>query len=406
MIRARIGPEGRRMSADLTEAQQMRRELVAEKHAQARRLMREHGIDCWLTFCREGSDLLLPFVMGGEYLVGTAALMLFPDGPSVAVVADYDVDQVEGAFDTVIPYSLDWKEPFRTTLTERNPATIGINYAENDSGIDGLTHGLYRLLVETLKPIGFEARLVSSEPVAGAVRALKTPAEIERMRRACAVTQQIFDELTAMLKPGLTEAQIAEIVAERLQTYNLKPAWEASFCPTVTSSRSRRGHAAPGTTPLQPGDALALDFGVVYEGYCSDMQRSWYFAKPGETSPPPEMLTAFNAVRDGIALAAELLKPGVRGYEVDAPVRNLVADRGYAFTHALGHQLGRLVHDGGMLLGPQNVRYGESSGGIVEAGMVFTLEPVISWVGLEDDVVVTDTGCDFLFLPQTEIYVV
>lgn len=394
------------MTAEMTEATRLRLALVAEKHAQAKQLLREHGLDCWLTFSREGSDLLLPFVMGGEYLVGTAALMLFPNGPSVAIVADYDVDQVEGAFDTVIPYSLDWKEPFRQALSERNPSRIGINYAETDFGIDGLTHGMYRLLVQTLEPLGFADRLVSSEPVSGAVRALKTPGEVERMRRACAVTQQIFDELTAMLKPGLTEAQIGEIVDERMQTYGLRPAWEASFCPAVASSKSRRGHAAPGAVELKPGDGLALDFGVVYEGYCSDMQRSWYVAKPGETAPPAELLRPFEAVRDGILLAAELLKPGVRGYEVDQPVRQLVADRGFTFTHALGHQLGRMAHDGGMVLGPNNARYGDRSGGIVEAGMVFTLEPVVAWVGLEDDVVVTEDGCDFLFPMQREIYVV
>ena len=151
---------------------------------------------------------------------------------------------------------------------------------------------------------------------------------------------------------------------------------------------------------------LAVDFGVFYEGYASDMQRSWYFAKPGETAPPAEMTHAFNAVRDGILLAAELLKPGVVGWDVDAPVRNLVAERGFKFTHALGHQLGRLAHDGGMVLGPNNARYADRSGGVVEAGMVFTLEPCISWVGLEDDVVVTENGCEFLYPTQEAIYVV
>src|SRR6476660_2827856 len=110
--------------AELTETQRERLALVAEKHVQAMGYLRETGVDCWLTFSREGSDLLLPFVMGGEYLVGTAALMLFADGSSVAVVADYDVSQVEGAFDAVHGYSLDWTEPFQTILKERNPARI------------------------------------------------------------------------------------------------------------------------------------------------------------------------------------------------------------------------------------------------------------------------------------------
>ncbi len=108
----------------LTEDQRLRHELVAEKHAQAVALLREQGLDCWLTFSREGSDLLLPFVMGGNYLVGTAALLLFADGPSVAIVADYDVSQVEGAFDRVVSYSLDWQEPLRTVLRGGDPSGL------------------------------------------------------------------------------------------------------------------------------------------------------------------------------------------------------------------------------------------------------------------------------------------
>jgi Xaa-Pro aminopeptidase len=394
------------MATELTEEQTLRRELVAEKHAQAKELMRQQGLDCWLTFSREGSDLLLPYVMGGEYLVGTAALMIFADGPIVAVVADYDVSQVEGAFDVVLPYSLAWKDPFRTVLQERNPASIGINFSQTNEGIDGLTHGMYLLLVETLRSIGFDERLTSSEPVSASVRALKTPSEIERIRRACAITQRIFDDLTEMLRPGLTEAQIAEIINERMQTYEVGPSWEASFCPSVTSSRSRRGHTPPGNVVLEPGDALAVDFGIIHEGYASDLQRSWYFRKPGETAPPAEMVHAFNAVRDGIQLAAEVLKPGLKGYEVDRPTRALVAEQGYTFTHSLGHQLGRTAHDGGMSLGPNNARYGARASGTVQAGMVFTLEPCISWVGLEENVVVTEDGCEFLQAPQREIYLV
>ena len=390
-----------------TEGQRLRRELVAEKHTQATALLREHGIDCWLTFQREGSDLLLPFVMGGEELVGTAALLLFADGPSVAIVADYDVSQVEGVFDEVLPYSLDWKGLLQGVLRDRRPERIGLNFDPDDHGVDGLTYGLYLALAETLAPIdlGDEA-LVSAAPVASRVRALKTPAEVERIRRAAAITQRIFDELTGMLRPGLAEADVHAIVGERMQTYEVGPAWEASSCPGVASSRSAGGHGPPGAVRLEAGDGLMVDFGVAYEGYCSDLQRTWYLRRPGETAAPTELQKAFDTVRDAIQMAAEALRPGVRGHEVDAPVRRFMAERGYTFTHALGHQIGRLVHDGGLVLGPDNARYGARSGGVVEAGMVFTLEPVVRPIGLEEDVLVTGAGCEFLTPPQREVYLV
>lgn len=263
------------MSAEMTEAQRLRLELVAEKHAQAVELMRSTGIDCWLTFSREGSDLLLPFVMGGEYLVGTAALMLFADGSTVAVVADYDVSQVDGAFDEIHGYALDWTEPLLDALKAKNPSRIGVNYSETDFGIDGLTHGMMLKLRRALASIGFDDRLVSSEPVAEPVRAVKTPAEIERIRRACAATQRIFDDVTAMLKPGLTETEIADIVNERTATYGLTPAWEAAFCPSVASSRSARGphSAGRGRTPARRwfGDRLRRPLRGLLLGHDADL---------------------------------------------------------------------------------------------------------------------------------------
>ncbi|MGH2561258.1 MAG: M24 family metallopeptidase [Thermomicrobiales bacterium] len=389
----------------LTEAEQLRRRLVAEKRAQAAALLQQHDIDCWLTFAREGSDLLLPFLIGNEEIVGASALMVFVDGTGAAVVADYDIGQVDGLYDDVRPYSLDWREPFQAILQERQPARIGINYSEHDHGVDGLTYGLHQALVNALDPIGMVDRLVTAEPVAAMVRAIKTPEELERMRRAAAITQRIFDDLTGMLKPGLAEVEVYEIVVERMQTYELTPAWDATYCPTVATSRTRSGHNPPGATRIEPGDALRVDFGVVYDGYASDMQRTWYFRRAAESGPPAELIHAYKTVRDGIRMAAEMIRPGKRGYEIDEPVRQYVSDRGYTFTHALGHQLGRLAHDGGMLLGPRNARYGARSGGVMAEGMVFTLEPVIGPIGLEDDVVVTANGCEFFVEPPEGPYI-
>jgi Xaa-Pro aminopeptidase len=389
----------------LTEAQIERRQLVAEKHAQAQELLRKQGIDCWLTFSREGSDLLLPFVMGGEYLVGQAALFVFANGPSVAIVADYDRGQVEGEFDQIHAYSGDWKVPFAQVLQERKPATIAVNYSESDFGIDGLTHGLYIKLTQTLESLNFGGKVVSSESITTLVRALKTPTEIERIRRACAITQRIFDDVTGMLRPGLTELEVHEFINERMVTYGVSPSWEASYCPAVTTSRRPAGHTPPSGDKLQPGDGLQIDFGVFYEGYASDMQRFWYLKRPGETGVEAKLQHAFDTMRDAIRLAAELIKPGVRGYEVDEPVRNYVKEQGYIYTHATGHQMGRLCHDGGLTIGPRNERYGDRVTGEILPGMVFTLEPCIFDIGLEEDIVVTEDGCEFLAPPQTVPYV-
>ncbi len=391
---------------ELTDAARQTRRLVAEKHDQARRLMQERGIDCWLTFTREGSDLLLPFLTGTTSLVGVSALMLFANGPSVAIVADYDVGNVEGIFDQVISYTLDWREPLQTTLSERNPASIALNVSPHDHGIDGLTHGLYLALSEALAPVALADRFVSAEPVAAPLRAMKSPEERERIRRACEITQRIFEDLTAMVRPGMTEADVYDLTVERMQTYQVGPAWDAAYCPTVATSRTRMGHNPPGATRIEPGDTLRVDLGVVYDGYCSDMQRTWYFLKPGERQAPAPIQHAFETVHSAILMAADLIQPGRTGIEVDRPVREFVAERGYTFTHALGHQLGRLAHDGGMLLGPDTPRYRDRARGTIEAGMVFTLEPCVAPISIEDDVVVTQHGCEFLVPTQPALYLI
>jgi Xaa-Pro aminopeptidase len=248
-------------------------------------------------------------------------------------------------------------------------------------------------------------RIESSEPVTALLRAIKTPSEIERIRRACAITQQIFDDVTAWVRPGLTEMQVHEFMNERMQEYGVSPSWEAAYCPSVTTSRHQPGHEPPSDDPIRPGDGLQIDFGVFYEGYASDLQRMWYFRKPGETEVAPDQLHAFETMVEGIRLAAELIKPGMRGYEIDEPVRNYVKERGYTFTHALGHQLGRMCHDGGLTLGPRNERYGDRVTGEIVPGMVFTLEPCIYNLGVEEDIVVTEHGVEWLTPPQTAIYI-
>ncbi len=391
---------------ELTESEALRHALIGEKHAQAVRLLQDTGIDCWLTFQREGSDVLLPYVLGVDELVSQSALMVFADGSTAAIVMDYDATVVEGLFDSVTAYRSSWREPLQTLLKERNPARIAINYDMYDDGIDGLTYGQYLLLMDAMQEIGFEDRFVSASPITSQVRQIKTPAEVERMRRACEITLRLFDDVTGILKPGLTEWDIYEYLHDQMKAYNVKASWDPAYCPGVMSSKRESGHTPPTRIALEPGDGLRIDLGVISEGYASDLMRTWYIPKPGETSPPAEFKRAFDVVRDSIQLAADALRPGVTGTEIDTVARTYVTNNGFEFFHATGHQVGTRAHDGGLLLGPDNARYGHRSAGIVQEGMTFTLEPVFGPIGIEENVVVTAEGCEFLVPPQREIIVI
>lgn len=391
---------------ELTEAESLRRSLVAEKHEQAKGFLRELGIDCWLTFQREGSDVLLPYVLGVDELVSQSALMLFADGPSVAIVMDYDATVVDGIFDEVIAYQSSWRDPLLTVLQERNPTRIALNYDRHDDGIDGLTYGQYLLLTETVSSIGFERRFESASPVTRLVRQIKTPEEVERMRRACQITGQLFGDVTSILKPGLTEWDIYEYLRDQMKTYDVKPSWDPAYCPGVMSSKRASGHTPPTQVRLEAGDGLRVDLGVITEGYASDLMRTWYLRKPGEKTAPPDFQRAFDVVRDSIQLAADAIRPGLSGVEIDHVARSFVQKNGYDYVHATGHQVGTRAHDGGLLLGPDNERYGERSRGVIQQGMTFTLEPVFGPIGIEENVVVTAEGCSYLVPPQRDIWLI
>jgi Xaa-Pro aminopeptidase len=154
---------------------------------------------------------------------------------------------------------------------------------------------------------------------------------------------------------------------------------------------------------------LHFDFGVRQNGYCSDIQRVMYFLRPGETAAPPEVQHGFDTVVAAIQAAADALKPGVLGKDVDAVARRVVTEAGYPeFKYATGHQMGRECHDGGALLGPTWERYRETPHMPVEVGHVYTLEPGLmvpgyGYMGIEEDVLVTEQGAVFLGELQTKL---
>jgi Xaa-Pro aminopeptidase len=148
-----------------------------------------------------------------------------------------------------------------------------------------------------------------------------------------------------------------------------------------------------------------VDLGVELDGYCSDLQRTWYVLRNGESTPPDEIEKAFDALRTSLEAGFEALRPGVPGHSVDAAARRVLMEAGYDEPEfALGHQLGRSTHDAGALLGPRWARYGSRPDGLIEAGNVFTLEFAVATpagsIGLEEDVLVTGDGAEYLSRPQ------
>ncbi len=391
--------------------------LIQEKIRQAVGLLKESGLDCWITFTRESEicgDPTLVFLAPGP-VTWHSAFIVCADGRTRAIVGLYDQRGIEdsGAYDKVVGYVTGIKEPLLEFLREVAPKTIGINYSQTSEICDGLTHGMFLTLREILAEAGLADRLVAAEKVVSALRERKSAAEIGWMKQAVRATEDIFDLVGRFIAPGRTESEIAAFILAEAGRRCLPTAWGQATCPAVfTGPDTAQAHYSPTGRTVAPGHVLNMDFGVKVEGYCSDMQRTFYVLAPGETEAPAEVRKGFHTIVRAVEESKRAIRPGVEGRAVDAVARSIIVEAGYAeFPHALGHQVGRFAHDGTALLGPAWEKYARKPFQKLEEGMVFTIEPRLTVAGrgvvtIEEMVVVTKTGAEWLGRPQKELVLI
>jgi Xaa-Pro aminopeptidase len=395
----------------------MSKEMIKQKIDQAINILKEKDIDMWMIFARESSNMKDPSM---EIVVGTnctwpSAYIINKNGDTVAILGSLDVPnmKMQGTFNTVIGYMKSIRDTLLTTMNKYKPNKIAINYSRDSNIADGLTHGMYLELIDHLKETDYNNRLISSEEIISALRGRKSPAELVLMKEAINETLSIFNDVSGFIKVGRTEQEIAEFIKNLVKRKELGLAWEADYCPSVFTGPDTAGaHAGPTNRKVEPGHVLNIDFGVSLKGYCADLQRTWYILRNGEDKAPEEVLRGFNVIKDSIKLSAKELKPGKQGCEIDDIARKYIVNNGYEeYPHALGHQVGRAAHDGGGLLSPRWERYGDLPFKIIEEGQVYTIEPRLpikdfGIATIEEEVVVTKDGCEFLSKPQEEILLI
>jgi Xaa-Pro aminopeptidase len=390
--------------------------LVHEKIEQAKGIMREEGIDLWLTFVRESEvnpDPALDLILGAN-CTWQSAFIVPVEGRAVAVVGSLDETRIRetGGYE-VIGYTKSIKESLVSQLERLSPRKIAINFSENDALADGLSHGMFLMLNRCLEATPYPSRFTNSESLIAKLRGRKSPEEIRRIQKNVDLTEELFERISSMMKPGMTELEVAGLLLKEVDAAGVETSWERELCPSVfTGPESAGAHAGPTDRMIEKGHVLNIDFGTRSERYCSDLQRTWYFLKDGERKAPPEVARAFETIRDAIALSAEMIRPGKEGREIDALARNHIIEKGYPeFPHALGHQVGQKTHDGAGLLCPEWERYGNLPYLKIEENQVYTLEPRITVPGYgvataEEIIVVRKDGGEFLSRPQREVFLI
>ncbi|MEN6368627.1 MAG: M24 family metallopeptidase, partial [Thermotogota bacterium] len=232
--------------------------------------------------------------------------------------------------------------------------------------------------------------LVPEADLVNDLRAVKSPTEIESLRKAARLADDAMTRLVPEIRVGMDEAQ----VALRLEWLMREAGSEGiAFDINVSAGEnSALNHYNPvlARRKLRRGDLLLFDFGACVNGYRSDITRTLSVGKPSS-----QFQAIYDIVRQANLAAIAVARAGVTGIEVDAAARDVIKKAGYGdrFGHGLGHGIGLEIHER-PALSPQ-------SKDTLARGMVTTIEPGIylSGVGgvrIEDDVVITDAGCEVI----------
>ena len=388
------------------------------------RAMERAGVDAWLVVCRENANDPLALHVGGENAGGTAVFLFLRKGDTVRALAFSPVGEATalkevGPHDAVVVVERGGSAIAAAAekLTALSPGRIAVNSSPSPAA-DGLSFTQRTALEKALGP-DLTGRLVSSQALVEEWLSVKLPAEIEIMREAALLTEKMQRDAYATVVPGKSrDADVARFLKERMRELGVEDAWAPDQNPNVNSGPDR-GHSHATDRVIQPGDFIQTDFGIKVHGvWCSDIQRFAYVLAPGETAPPPEALEKWEKSKRGSRVALAAMRPGVRGYDVDAAQRAWMKEAGSEHVMwGTGHPVGYWAHDMGPgLSGAQ--RPGPPSGSVLrllEPGQVFAFDGFFSWpllgdgtktLSVEEMAVVTEGGAEYLIPPQEELILI
>ncbi|MCM3221029.1 Xaa-Pro peptidase family protein [Bacillus cereus] len=230
------------------------------------------------------------------------------------------------------------------------------------------------------------------------IRLIKDTSEIETMKIAATIADEAFHHIVTFLKPGISETDVRDELEFFMRK---KGATSSSFQIIVASGvRSSLPHGVASNKIIERGDIVTLDFGALYDGYCSDITRTVAIGEPSE-----EFQKIYNVVREALKRGTEAIKPGETAKSIDDITRNYITEHGYGqyFGHSTGHGLGLEIHE--------PLRLSQESKATLQEGMVVTVEPGIyipNWCGcrIEDDIVITKDGYDVITKSNRELIII
>ena len=365
---------------------------IAARVARVRSRMTRAGIDTLVVTHLPNLSYLTGFVgSAGVVIVSSRRCLLLVDFRYVTA-ANALASSVDGAF-AVETFEHSYDEAIVDVLRRQGASRIGIEAMYLPvSRFNAMSAGLAATAPLPLHSDAGTPVLVPTERLVESARVIKDEVEIAALREGGRRLARVAERVPDLVREGRTEEEVAADIEKALRAEGFS---RLAFETIVASGpNSALPHARPTARVIRAGEPTVLDFGGVYDGYCVDLTRT---VQLGTVSQPLRDLYAAVAEAHRAALAA--VRPGVASSTIDAAAREVLerCGLGPAFGHGTGHGLGLEVHE--------DPRIARASARlpdlVVEPGMVFTIEPGayvpgVGGVRIEDDVLVTETGCEVL----------
>lgn len=309
---------------------------------------------------------------------GSTACMVV-DGAKAVVITDFRYkEQAEGEVYRGIQVEIDTRDALTAAMD-----IIGDFKGALGFEAGSLTYASYEKVSGNLA-----ARLVPVEGSIQALRQIKDDREIASIAKAAQIADSVFAEIVKEIAPGMTEVDLAA----RLEFLLRKKSSNVPSFDTIAASGEHASlpHASPTTRVIREGDVVKMDFGAIWDGYCSDITRTVVAGRASD-----KVKEVYDIVRTANERAISGIKAGIRGSDADRLARAYIEEKGYGenFGHGLGHGVGLEVHE--------IPRLSKKNDDLLKIGMVATVEPGIyipGWGGvrIEDMIVVEDEGCRVL----------
>lgn len=243
-----------------------------------------------------------------------------------------------------------------------------------------------------------DAKVIDLNDVIFGMRAVKDAEELALIRKGAEICDKIYYDILSMIRPGLVVEELEREIDRLIPLYG---ASKSSFPSEANTHGPRAGHFVGFSSPtMEKGDVIGLDYGVVYQGYCTDFGRTIFLGEPSA-----EHVKIYELVRQAQRAAMDTMRPGSCGQAADFAARSVITEAGYGkrFIHKLGHSIGLDVHERPFLA------KGETQE--LRSGMIYAVEPSVfiprsCFIRVEDEIAITDTGCEMYSKVSQELAVV